>query len=65
MQAAARSMSVSARQIALDHGFPVRDLVDADDLPTPPELAPGGDADPDRPHRWRDHDDDNREEDAP
>ena len=43
----------------------VPDLVDAVDLATPPELLPGGDADPDRPHRWRDHDDDSREEDAP
>ena len=39
-------------------------LVDVETLPTPPELAPGGDADPDRPHRWRDHDDDSREEDT-
>lgn len=31
------------------------DLVGVDDLPLPPELAPGGDADPDREWAWRDH----------
>lgn len=31
-----------------------------DDLPVPPELDEGGDADPDRPHAWRDHDADER-----
>ena len=34
-----------------------------DDLPVPPELDEGGDADPDRPHAWRDHDADERSED--
>lgn len=36
------------------------DLVGADDLPLPPELAPGGEADPDRSHAWRDHEADER-----
>ena len=65
MPATASPLSASARQRVLDHGRPVPDLVDAAGLPTPHELLPGGDADPDRPHRWRDHDDDSREEDAP
>ena len=41
----APAMSAHARQIALARGFAVPSIVDANALPTPPELATGGDAD--------------------
>ena len=36
------------------------ETLDVDALPLPSELEPGGDADPDRPWAWRDHEDDER-----
>ena len=39
------------------------ETLDVDALPLPSELEPGGDADPDRPWAWRDHDADERSDD--
>ena len=36
------------------------ETLDVDALPLPSELEPGGDADPDRPWAWRDHEADER-----